>query len=332
MLNVRNGLAAAIFAASLAGSALLAQGAPQSAPLYAINDPSVLKPGQWVWAAQDAPDGPVLVYVDVDRQIATVYRNGFRIAVTTVSTGRPGYATPTGVFTILQRDVDHHSSTYNNAPMPYTERLTWQGVALHAGGLPGYPSSHGCVHLPLQFAKQLFGIESLGGTVIISGSGHDDPNMRPAAGMLEPAIAGASAPAPLAGGQEFSWNPTAAASGPVSIIVSTADQQVVVLRNGIEIGRSRAEIAKAAGTNVMTYAAGKPDHWVEVGASGPGGSNPALAASNGVEQLKLPPAFGTAMRSVIVPGTTLVVTDAPLSQQSTGPKATLLDAQDGQAT
>ncbi|HEX6660507.1 MAG TPA: L,D-transpeptidase family protein [Sphingomicrobium sp.] len=319
---------AAVCAIAVAQS-VYAQGSATSAPLALIDDPRALKPGQWVWAAQDAPEGPVLVYVDLTRQIATVYRNGFRIAVTTVSTGRPGFATPTGVFTILQRDANHHSSKYNDAPMPFTERLTWQGVALHAGGLPGYPSSHGCVHLPLQFAKLLFGIESLGGTVIIAGGGDDDPNMRPAAGLLEPAIAGAHAPAPLVSGQAFNWNPAASASGPVSIIISTADQQVVVLRNGIEIGRSKAELPRTAiGTNVMTYAAGKPAHWVEVGASGPDGTNPALAESDGVEDLKLPTAFGTAIRTVIVPGTTLVVTDQSLSKQSTGVHSTVLDAQD----
>jgi hypothetical protein len=321
----------ALVVACLSAAPVLAQGALQSAPVVYIDDPSKLKPGQWVWAAQDAPEGPVLVYVDLDRQIATVYRNGFRIAITTVSTGRPGFETPTGVFTILQRDINHHSSKYNDAPMPYTQRLTWQGVALHAGGLPGYPSSHGCVHLPIEFAKQLFGIESLGGTVIISDGGHDDPNMRPAAGLLEPAVAGAATPAPLVGGQAFTWNPAASPSGPVSIIVSTGDQQVVVLRNGVEIGRSRAEVPKAVGTNVMTYAAGKPDHWVEVGADGPEGSNPVNAVSDGVEQLKLPPEFGAAIRSVILPGTTLVVTEESVNQQSTGPKATLLDAQDGAA-
>jgi hypothetical protein len=304
-----------------------AQGAAQSEPPAFTAQANMLKPGQWVWAPELASEGPVLVYVDLNRQVATVYRNGIRMAVSTISSGRPGFATPTGVFTILQRDVDHHSSTYNDAPMPYTERLTWQGVALHAGGLPGYPSSHGCVHLPLDFARDLFGIESLGGTVIITG-GYDIPNNRPAAGMLEPAAAGANPPAPLAGGQQFSWNPSASASGPVSIIVSSADQQVVVLRNGIEIGRSRAEVQHSPGTNVMTYAAGKPDHWIEVGASGPGGGDPVQATSDGVEQTKLPTAFATAMRSVIAPGTTLLTTDAPVSAQSTGPQATLLDADD----
>ena len=70
-----------------------------------------------------------------------VYRNGVRIAASTCSTGKLGHRTPTGVFKILQKDKNHHSSTYNNAPMPYMNRLTWSGIALHAGQLPGYPAS-----------------------------------------------------------------------------------------------------------------------------------------------------------------------------------------------
>ena len=323
-------LSAAIAAAALIALAAppqaFAQGASAPSPLDLAEQANKLKPGQWVWAPQLAPAGPVLVYVDLKRQVATVYRNGVRIAVTTVSSGRPGFATPTGVFTILQRDINHHSSTYDNAPMPYTERLTWGGVALHAGGLPGYPSSHGCVHLPLEFAKLLFGIESLGGTVIITG-GYDEPNNRPAAGVLEPAIAGDQSPASLAPGQQYSWNPKAAPGGPVSIVVSTRDQQVIVLRNGIEIGRSHAQVQAAVGTNVLTLAAGKPDHWIEVGASAPGG--PGAAASTGIEQMKLPTAFDSAMRSVMTPGTTLVVTDAPVSPSSTGVQAMVLDTGNG---
>src|SRR5438093_10832988 len=86
----------------------------------------------------------------------TIYRNGVRIGVSTISSGRDGYETPTGVFTILEKNKEHISHKFNDAPMPYQERLTWSGVALHAGGLPGYPESHGCVHLPLAFSKILF--------------------------------------------------------------------------------------------------------------------------------------------------------------------------------
>ena len=104
----------------------------------------------------------MLVYVDIGRQRATVYRNGVRIGVSTISSGKAGNSTPTGVFTILQKNKDHRSSTYDNAPMPYMQRLTWKGVAMHAGNLPGYPASHGCVRLPLEFAKRLFEVDRHG--------------------------------------------------------------------------------------------------------------------------------------------------------------------------
>jgi len=102
-----------------------------------------------------------------------VYRNGIRIAVSTCSTGKPGHETPTGVFVVLQKDADHRSSTYGGAPMPNTNRLTWDGIALHAGNLPGYPASHGCVRLPLDFSARLFEVTHLGTPVIITDSHHD---------------------------------------------------------------------------------------------------------------------------------------------------------------
>ena len=78
-----------------------------------------------------------------------MYRNGIRIARSSVSTGRPGHPTPTGVFDILEKEKDHVSTIYKGAEMPWMERLTWTGIAMHAGDLPGYPDSHGCVRLPL---------------------------------------------------------------------------------------------------------------------------------------------------------------------------------------
>ena len=148
----------------------LAAGSKVSSPAALAKQAEKLKPGDWVWAGDISSKGPVLVYVDLDRQRATVYRNGIRIGVTTISSGKPGHETPTGVFTILQKRKEHYSSTYNNAPMPNMQRLTWKGVALHAGNLPGYPASHGCVRLPLKFSEILFGTTSMGGTVVIAGS------------------------------------------------------------------------------------------------------------------------------------------------------------------
>src|SRR5207249_11516793 len=115
-----------------------------------------LKPGEYVWEPERAPAGPLLIVASITEQVAYVYRNGIRIARSSVSTGRPGHPSPTGVFTILEMEVHHTSSIYQGAEMPYMERVTWGGIALHAGDLPGYPDSHGCVRLPLEFSKLLF--------------------------------------------------------------------------------------------------------------------------------------------------------------------------------
>jgi lipoprotein-anchoring transpeptidase ErfK/SrfK len=154
-------------ALTLALSSLHAQAAPQAMP---ANTPSeALKPGQWVWYAEAVPQGPMLMLVSITQQKAYLYRNGVRVAVTTVSTGMKGHDTPTGVFTILQKNKDHKSSLYKDsqnrpAAMPYMQRLTWDGIALHSGNLPGYPASHGCVRMPDGFARRLFAETELGMT------------------------------------------------------------------------------------------------------------------------------------------------------------------------
>src|SRR5689334_15648985 len=112
--GVVTGCAVLAFATPL--SPALAQGAPKSAQLELAKQAEKLKPGQWVWKPEIAPAGPILVYVDLTRQLATVYRNGVRIGVSTISSGRPGYETPTGVFTILEKNVEHRSRKYNDAP------------------------------------------------------------------------------------------------------------------------------------------------------------------------------------------------------------------------
>ena len=124
--------------------------------------------GEFNWFPDRSESGPIIAIVSLPDQRVYVYRNGVRIAASSCSTGKLGHPTPTGVFKILQKDKNHHSSTYNNAPMPYMNRLTWSGIALHAGQLPGYPASHGCVRLPKEFAELLFGVTKLGMTVVIA--------------------------------------------------------------------------------------------------------------------------------------------------------------------
>jgi lipoprotein-anchoring transpeptidase ErfK/SrfK len=127
-----------------------------------------LSPGQYVWAPNSASTGHLWLVIDLSAQRAVLYRNGVPIAASTVSTGRRGRATPKGVFTILQKKVVHRSRTYDDAPMPYMQRLTWKGVAMHAGHLPGYPASHGCIRLPKGFAKRLYAVTKIGTPVMIT--------------------------------------------------------------------------------------------------------------------------------------------------------------------
>jgi hypothetical protein len=129
---------------------------------------AALGPGQYVWDAKSASIGPLLLTIDLTAQRVMVYRDGALIAASRISTGTMGRETPTGVFTILEKKVMHRSSTYDNAPMPYMQRLTSKGIAIHAGDLPGYPASHGCIRLPNEFAKQLYGATEIGTPVMIT--------------------------------------------------------------------------------------------------------------------------------------------------------------------
>jgi hypothetical protein len=321
-------MAAALALAGMQGSAVLAQGATVTSAVELARKGETLKPGQWVWAPQIAPTGPITVYVDLSRQLATIYRNGVRIGISTVSSGKPGHETPTGVFAILQKDAKHRSSTYNNAPMPYQQRLTWDGVALHAGGLPGYPESHGCVHLPLAFSRLLFGETHMGGTVIVAGRA-GGAVMTHGAGVLAPQGDGgvAIAHVPLADSETYRWTPEIAPDGPLAIIVSRSDQRIVVLRNGTEIGRARAELpADDFETHVMTYTK-LPDgrlRWMLVGVPGHAGEDGQVLDVGTLAHMRLPRGFLTALNAVIVPGTTVLITQAPVLPENSGKRMTIM--------
>ena len=126
-----------------------------------------LKPGQFVWVAQDAYDGPMKIVVVLDIQRVYVFQNDKLVGFSTISSGKKGKETPTGFFTILQKNIDHKSNLYSNAPMPFMQRLTWDGIAMHGGQLPGYPASHGCIRLPLAFAKALYGVTQMNQEVFV---------------------------------------------------------------------------------------------------------------------------------------------------------------------
>lgn len=157
---------------SMVGAALMTAG---TAPAQAAGDGAVaieaaaaaLAPGKFVWNDTGTAE-PVTVVVSLPLQRAFVYRGAALVAATAVSTGTDDKPTPTGIYPILQKAVKHRSNLYDDAPMPYMQRLTWDGIALHAGRNPGFPASHGCIRLPAAFAKRLFAATDLGTTVVVT--------------------------------------------------------------------------------------------------------------------------------------------------------------------
>lgn len=119
-------------------------------------------------AAAPRSDSPLIIVASLRNQRLRVFDVDGEITSSRISSGRPGFATPTGVFSILEKKVQHHSNIYAGAEMPYMERLTWSGIALHAGVVPGYRASHGCVRLPHSFARTLYSMTKLGGRVVIT--------------------------------------------------------------------------------------------------------------------------------------------------------------------
>jgi len=316
-------------------------GAKQSSP--ADTPPAALKPGEFVWNPGVAPDGPIVVVVSLTEQRSYVYRNGVEIGYTTVSTGKPGHETPTGIFTILQKDKNHHSSKYNNAPMPYQQRLTWDGVALHAGGLPGYPESHGCVHLPSKFAEELFGASHMGMTVVVVDNRTAPADVvHPAAlAPVDASTGAAEIQARLQAGEKWRWQPEKSPEGPVSIMISAADQRAIVLRNGVEIGRSRVALrdpGKPLGTHAFIVKAGEGTgesvvlrgaaarNWLAVSMPGYDATTDTSLPSVIGDRIHLPQDFAAQVYPLLEPGTTLLLTDAPVLEENSGKQMTVMGA------
>lgn len=324
---------------SLAAHAVPFWGAKESRPPETPT--AELQPGEFIWNPGIAPAGPIVVLVSLGEQRAYVYRNGVEIGVSTISSGKSGYATPTGVFVILQKDKDHHSSKYNNAAMPYTQRLTWDGVALHAGGLPGYPSSHGCVHLPSKFSEELFNVSPMGMTVVVVNerTAPSDVAHPPAFAPVDPASGAVAVPDRLAADQEFRLEPEKSPHGPVSIVMSTADQRVLVLRNGVEIGRARISVRDAGqplGTHafVMTedllavenplVPGSRMPRWTAIAMPGHFDEAGRDISANALARVSMPAGFARAVHGLLAPGATLYVTDAPILTEHTHSGITVL--------
>lgn len=278
-----------------------------------------LRPGQYVWLPKVAPSGPMLLVVNLATQRAMLFRNGIPIGATTVSTGRPGYPTPTGVFSVLQKHVEHYSATYDNAPMPFMQRLTWRGVALHAGNLPGYPASHGCIRLPKEFAKLLYGITHLGMTVVITNH-LVTPRIAPTPELvLRPSVP------PVPADATVEWHPERSPSGPVSIVVSAADRRAVVLRNGVIIGSAPVTVDGVVdGSWAYVLKGGNGEkQWMRLPLRAGDDSSP--VPSEEWTKFHGPELFRRAVAAIVVPGSTIVVTSDSLIAGSTSAPVKLIE-------
>jgi hypothetical protein len=145
------------------------------------------------------PIGPLVIAVSIQRQNVKVYDSNGLFAESPISSGMAGHSTPMGVFSVIQKNKHHRSNIYSGAPMPYMQRITWSGIALHAGVLPGYPASHGCIRMPMSFAMKMWGWTRMGARVIVA-PGEVLPVAFPHQGLaaLDPPATLADAPAPSA--------------------------------------------------------------------------------------------------------------------------------------
>jgi L,D-transpeptidase catalytic domain len=288
--------------------------------------PAKLKPGEYLWVPEVSPRGPIVMVVSLPEQLAYVYRNGVIIGASTISTGKKGHRTPTGVFTILQKREDHYSNLYNDAPMPYMQRLTWSGIAIHAGRLPGYPASHGCVRMPYQFAQKLFAVTKTGLTVVVSDEKlFPDDVAHP--GLVAPVNetgTPVSGPALMNG---LAWQPEAAPEGPVTILLTNEDRRIRVFRSGIEIGHAPFTLTdrhrkitlhvltmlEPSGAEPPDPVTGRPmPRWLEVS----GQEENTVSTAELLAVFNIPSEFLAKLATVVEPGTTLVIAQ-PAARAST---------------
>jgi hypothetical protein len=314
--------------------AILALSAALLTPVTGVEKPSAhtkgtptgkpkgpLKPGEYWWNPRLSPNGPLMVLVSVPEQVMHVYRNGILIGRSTVSTGSKGHATPGGVFTILEKKQEHYSKKYDNAPMPNMQRLTWTGIALHSGNLPGYPASHGCIRLPFDFSQLLFSATAKGGTVVVGDGKTPVPHLAASPGLiLAPKDFTPEMLRPLAD-NDYDWRPERAANGPITVVVSAADKAIYVYRSGTPIGRAPIEIEgrEALGNHVFSMLEGTTGRqsflapgrsarkWMSVTNAGR-----RVVAEEISTRLRMNPEFAGKVYDTLTPGTTVVITDQPV--------------------
>lgn len=265
----------------------------------------------------------MMMIVSLHEQRAYAYRNGVIIGVSTISSGKDGHPTPTGIFTILQKQVEHKSNLYNAAPMPFMQRLTWDGIAMHAGNLPGYPASHGCIRLPPAFAQSLYAATSKGMTVVVT----DDaaiPRVAPTPSAL---VSSSASSIKMPESAEARWAPEKARSGPVSIVISGADGRLVVLRNGVEIGSTAIAISDpivVPSAYILRAIDAAGPHWLALDLPWDNKESGKEVSPGDGGKFGIPDDFKQKLRSILEAGATVVVTPDSLASGGTGKPVTLL--------
>jgi len=296
------------------------KGTPTGKPTGTLN------PGEYWWHPEISPQGPLMILVSVPEQTMHVYRNGVLIGRSTVSTGSKGHATPGGVFSILEKKQAHRSKKYNDAPMPYMQRLTWSGIAMHSGALPGYPASHGCVRLPYDFSQLLFKATEKGGTVVVGDGKTPTPYLASNPGLLLAPKDFTSDMVRHLAKDEYDWRPERSTAGPITIIVSSADDALYVYRNGNPIGRGAVQVSGRCGlgNHVFTLlegSTGKPSRlapgreagkWMRVTSQG----RPA-EADEIASRIRFNTEFAQKLADELKPGATVIVTDQPVVRNPT---------------
>jgi len=265
-------------------------------PVYAQKASAPL----WTWDATLAQkDQAGFTLIDEAQQSLTLYVDGKIAGQSPVSTGRADYPTPLGDFTVLERDKDHRSNLYEDAPMPYMLRLTWSGIALHGGYVPGYPASHGCVRLPEAFAKHLYMRTKLGSAVSVI------------RGPVSTQILDSSFLAPPAADEvdmrgvslAYRLKPTLQGVGPVLIHIRLGTERIEIFRQGHEVGRGSLTVkGDVRGKYYLQYGTGTDGQlgWKNLLALGD-------ATGNSDAVIDMHPAIRTALAKLVAPGAVMIV-------------------------
>jgi hypothetical protein len=301
---------------------------------HAISAVWTPRPGDYVWQPALAPAGPMVVVVSLPLQQVHVYRNGVRIGASTISSGKRGHETPVGVFTILQKEAEHYSNLYDSAPMPWMQRLTWDGVALHAGVLPGRPASHGCIRLPEAFARELFAATRTGDTVIVTDQ-PGQPGIAAGGDVLRTLRTGDAPPATA----DF-WTPELAPTGPVSVVVSLSDARIAVTRNGRRIAQAALQVEPglALGTHAYVLLEGNAEgrnpvlperparRWMAIDVTPGKRDEETVRRAIEAGRIVVPATIARQLDDLLQPGATVVITDEPLGDGARAQRIELEDA------